>query len=148
MRSVPLSVAFNGCDNARGLEGEPDVSNEFRDMLETFDNPYVGREYTIEHTAPEFTSMCPKTGQPDFGTLIFTYVPDQVCIELKSLKLYLQSFRSEGIVYEAVTNEICDHLAEAMKPRWMIVQTDWRGRGGIRSRIRAEVGDVPGHERH
>ena len=78
------------------------MSRSFRDVLETFDNQYPGRDYTIEIVCPEFTSVCPKTGQPDFGTLTFTYVPDGKCVELKSLKLYLQQFRNEGIFYEHV----------------------------------------------
>jgi 7-cyano-7-deazaguanine reductase len=116
----------------------PDVK-----LLECFDNPNPDRDYVIEHVSDEFTSVCPMTGHPDFGTVTVRFVADQQCVELKSLKLYLQSFRSEGIFYEAVTNQIADDLAEAMSPRWMIVETDWRGRGGIRSRIRVNVGDVP-----
>ncbi len=87
--------------------------------------------------------MCPKTGHPDFGQITLRYEPDGACVELKSLKLYYQSFRNEGIFYEAVTNQIRDDLAEAMSPRWLQVITDWRGRGGIRSRIVAASGDVP-----
>jgi len=117
------------------------------DLLEFFDNPAPTRDFVIEHVAEEFTSVCPKTGHPDFGTVTFRYVPDKTCVELKALKLYLQSFRSEGIFYEAVTNRIADDVAAAMKPRWMIVETNWRGRGGIRSIIRVEVGKVPDHER-
>ena len=111
--------------------------------LETFPNRHPGREYTIVHTCPEFTAVCPKTGQPDFGTIRITYVPDRACVELKSLKLYLQSFRNEGIFYEAVTNRIRDDLAKLMKPQWLVVKTDWKGRGGIRSVVRATAGDVP-----
>ena len=120
------------------------MSASFRDVLETFDNQYPGRDYDIEILCPEFTSVCPKTGQPDFGTLTFTYVPHKKCVELKSLKLYLQSFRNEGIYYEAVTNRICDDLVAAMKPRWLVVETHWRVRGGIRSVIRVEFGSAPG----
>ncbi len=116
----------------------PDTS-----LLECFDNANPQRDYLIEHVADEFTSVCPKTGHPDFGTVTLRYVPDQLCVELKSLKLYYQSFRNEGIFYEAVTNAIADDLASAMKPRWMVIETNWKGRGGIRSRIRVEVGDVP-----
>jgi 7-cyano-7-deazaguanine reductase len=116
-------------------------------LLEAFpapsDSPFV-----IEHIAEEFTSVCPKTGHPDFGTVTLRFCPRAgreggVCVELKSLKLYYQSFRSEGIYYEAVTNTIRDHLAALMKPQWMQVITDWRGRGGIRSRITATSGEVP-----
>lgn len=93
--------------------------------------------------------MCPKTGHPDFGMITLRYepAPRGVCVELKSLKLYYQSFRNEGIYYEAVTNRIRDDLAELMKPTWLQVITDWKGRGGIRSRIRAEHGGVPLHWR-
>ena len=113
------------------------------ELLECFENPHPNREYVIEHVAEEFTSVCPKTGHPDFGSVTLRFGPDRMCVELKSLKLYLQSFRDEGIYYEAVTNKIADDLAEAMNPRWMIVQTDWRGRGGISSTIRVTVGEVP-----
>ncbi len=91
------------------------MSASFRDCLETFDNQFPGRDYTIEIVCPEFTSVCPKTGQPDFGTLTFRYVPDRKCVELKSLKLYLQEFRNEGIFYEHVTNRILDDLVAALR---------------------------------
>ena len=113
-------------------------------LLECFDNPNPGRAYRIEHVADEFTSVCPKTGHPDFGTVTLRYVPDARCVELKSLKLYYQSFRACGIFYEAVTNQIADDLAKAMSPAWMSVETRWRGRGGIRSIITVEVGQRPG----
>ena len=116
-------------------------------LLECFPNPNPGRDYVIEHVADEFTSVCPKTGHPDFGTVTLRFVPDKLCVELKSLKLYYQSFRNCGIFYEAVSNEIAEELARAMKPRWLVVITDWKGRGGIRSRIRVEIGDVPAHQR-
>jgi 7-cyano-7-deazaguanine reductase len=99
--------------------------------------------FVIEHVSEEFTSVCPKTGHPDFGNVTLRYVPGDRCVELKSLKLYYQSFRNEGIFYEAVTNTIRDHLTVAMKPQWMQVITDWKGRGGIRSRIVASHGPVP-----
>lgn len=112
-------------------------------ILECFDNPNPGRDYVIEHTADEFTSVCPMTGHPDFGTVTVRFCPDRVCVELKSLKLYLQAFRNEGIFYEAVTNRIADDLAAAMQPRWLVVETNWKGRGGIRSVITVEVGNLP-----
>lgn len=112
-------------------------------LLECFDNPCPGRDYVIEHVADEFTSLCPKTGHPDFGTITLRYAPDCRCVELRSLKLYYQSFRNEGIFYEAVTNRIRDDLAAAMSPRWLVVRTDWKGRGGIRSTITAAHGKVP-----
>ncbi len=108
---------------------------EFKATLETFENTYPGRDYTIEITCPEFTSVCPKTGQPDFGTLTLTYVPDKKCVELKSLKLYLQKFRNEGIFYENVTNRILDDVASVVQPREMTLITEWTPRGGISSRI-------------
>jgi 7-cyano-7-deazaguanine reductase len=116
-------------------------------LLETFPNPQPAREYVIEHVTEEFTTVCPMTGHPDFGHVILRYAPAAKCVELKSLKLYYQSFRACGIFYEAVTNRVADDLAAAMRPRWMVVITDWKGRGGIRSRIRVEVGEVPSHER-
>ncbi|MFG0328867.1 MAG: preQ(1) synthase [Phycisphaerales bacterium] len=117
----------------------PDAS-----LLETFPTP-SDTPFVIEHVSEEFTSVCPKTGHPDFGhiTLRYAPAPQGVCVELKSLKLYYQSFRNEGIYYEAVTNRIRDDLVEAMAPAWLQVVTDWKGRGGIRSRIRAEHGPVP-----
>jgi 7-cyano-7-deazaguanine reductase len=101
--------------------------------VETFRNPAPERDYEIVHTAPEFTSVCPKTGQPDFGTIVVRYVPDRLCVELKSLKLYLTAFRDQGIFYEAVVNRILDDLADACAPRWMEVRGEFRVRGGISS---------------
>lgn len=115
-----------------------------RSLLEVFDNPHPGRDYLIEHVAGEFTSICPNTGQPDFATITLRYVADVRCIELKSLKVYLQSFRSQGIFYEDVTNVILDDLAACCGPKWMLVQTKWSVRGGIRSVITAEHGRRPG----
>jgi len=108
--------------------------------IETFQNPAPQRDYTITHTCPEFTSVCPKTGQPDFGVIDLEYVPDQLCLELKSLKLYYFSFRSEGIFYEAVVNRILDELSTACKPRWMRVTGRFNVRGGISSVVTAEYG--------
>jgi 7-cyano-7-deazaguanine reductase len=101
--------------------------------VETFPNPAPERDYEIVHTAPEFTSVCPKTGQPDFGTIEVRYVPDRLCLELKSLKLYLTAFRDRGIFYEAVVNRILDDLADACGPRSMEVRGEFRVRGGISS---------------
>jgi len=108
-----------------------------RPALELFDNPNPQRDYVIRHVAPEFTSCCPITGQPDFGTVIIEYVPDKLCVELKSLKLYLQAFRNEGVFYEAVTNLILDDLVAALKPRELTVQTEWNPRGGMSSTVTA-----------
>ena len=105
--------------------------------LETFPNPAPRRDYVIRHEAPEFTSRCPLTGQPDFGTVIIEYVADRRCVELKSLKTYLQGFRERGIFYEAVTNAILDDLVAALRPRRMRVETHWNPRGGMRSIITA-----------
>jgi len=111
-------------------------------LLETLPTP-VSTPFVIEHTNEEFTSLCPMTGHPDFGRIILRYVPAKKCVELKSLKLYYQSFRNEGIFYEAVTNRIRDELVKSMKPKWLQVITEWRGRGGINSRIMATHGTVP-----
>ena len=117
-------------------------------LLECFPSPTDG-VFVVEHIAEEFTSVCPKTGHPDFGTVTLRYCPRPasaggVCVELKSLKMYYQSFRNEGIYYEAVTNTIRDHLAAAMQPVWMQIITDWKGRGGIRSVIRPRRGTCRG----
>src|SRR6187551_894003 len=98
-------------------------------LLEVFDNSFPDRDYFIVHKANEFTSVCPKTGQPDFGIVTIRYVADQKCLELKSLKLYLQSYRNRGIFYEAVTNEILEHLVRDCAPRWMEIETRWSVRG-------------------
>ncbi len=111
---------------------------DFRDQLETFENQYPGRDYVIEIVCPEFTSVCPKTGQPDFATLTFRYTPDQKCVELKSLKLYLQKFRNEGIFYESVTNAILDDVAAVVKPRRMKLVAAFTARGGITTTVTAE----------
>jgi 7-cyano-7-deazaguanine reductase len=113
------------------------MTDDFRDILETFDNQYPGREYTIEIVCPEFTSVCPKTGQPDFGTLTITYVPAVKCVELKSLKLYLQQFRNEGIFYEHVTNRILDDLMAVVQPRRMKLVAAFTARGGITTTVTA-----------
>lgn len=107
------------------------------ELLEFFPNPHPHRDYMIEHVAEEFTSLCPKTGHPDFGTIMLRYVAGSTCVELKSLKLYYQSFRNRGIFYEDVTNRILDDLVKACGPRRMEVETRWQGRGGIRSTIAA-----------
>ncbi len=144
--SVKKRAAFSmrSCHlpNAAILTPMPDAS-----LLEAFPNP-SSSPYTIEHVAEEFTSVCPVTGHPDFGAVTLRYQPapadaSGLCVELKSLKLYYQSFRNEGIYYEAVTNRIRDDLAGLMKPTWLQLITDWRGRGGIRSTITATAGDVP-----
>ena len=107
-------------------------------LLETFENEFPNRDYTIIHTAPEFTSLCPKTGQPDFATIDIDYIPDKLCIELKSLKLYLNSYRSEGVFFESVTNKILEDLVKVLSPRYMLVSAEFNVRGGISSVIEAE----------
>jgi 7-cyano-7-deazaguanine reductase len=107
------------------------------DDLETFDNPSE-REYTIRMQIPEFTCLCPKTGQPDFATLDLEYVPDRRCVELKSLKLYIWSFRDRGAFHEAVTNEIADHLARATDPRFLRLTARFNVRGGIYTSVVVE----------
>ncbi|KKK81110.1 hypothetical protein LCGC14_2816770 [marine sediment metagenome] len=106
--------------------------------LETFENPHPQRNYVIRHVAPEFTSICPKTNQPDFGTIEIEYVADNLCVELKSLKFYLQGFRGVGIFYEDVVNRILNDLLAALKPRRMTVVGKFTPRGGIHSIITAE----------
>lgn len=109
-----------------------------RKLLETFENEYKDRDYVIEHTAPEFTSVCPKTGQPDFATIILEYIPNKLCVELKSYKIYLNSFRNDGIFYESVTNKILDDLVAVCKPRYMKIIADFNARGGITSVVEVE----------
>lgn len=111
--------------------------------LDTFPNPRSDRAYEIRFRCPEFTCLCPKTGQPDFATFYIRYVPDQLCIELKSLKLYLWSYRNEGAFHEAVTNRILDDLVTACKPRYMEIIGKFYVRGGIYTTVRAEHGHKP-----
>jgi len=108
------------------------------ELIELFENPRPGREYCITIKCPEFTSVCPRTGQPDFGEIVIEYCPDKLCIELKSLKLYMQSYRNKGIFYEALTNDILDDLYNTCKPRWIKVTSRFRPRGGIITEVAAE----------
>ena len=107
-------------------------------QIETFDNPAPGHDYTIRMSIPEFTCLCPRTGQPDFATLELEYVPDRLCLELKAVKLYIWSFRDRGTFHEAVTNEIIDHLARAVSPRFMRLSAHFNVRGGIATDVIAE----------
>src|SRR5205807_10613545 len=106
--------------------------------LETFANPAPDRDYTIRMQIPEFTCLCPRTGQPDFATLELEYVPDRLCVELKSLKLYIWSFRDRGAFHEAVTNEIADHLVAATQPRFLRLAARFNVRGGIQTSVVVE----------
>ena len=106
--------------------------------LETFDNPQKDRDYTIRIDTPEFTCLCPMTGQPDFATIQLEYIADQLCLELKSLKLYFWSFRDQGAFHEAVTNQILSELVAAISPRFMRVSADFNVRGGIYTQVIAE----------
>jgi len=114
------------------------MADNFRDTLETFDNEFPQRDYEIEIICPEFTSVCPKTGQPDFGTLKISYTPERKCVELKSLKMYLQLFRNEGIFYENVTNRILDDLVSVLQPRQITLLAAFSSRGGITTRVTAK----------
>jgi len=109
-----------------------------QEKLELFDNPHPGRDYSIIIRCPEFTSVCPRTGQPDFGEIVIEYCPNKLCIELKSLKFYMQSYRNKGIFYEALTNDILDDLSSVSKPRWMKVTSRFTPRGGITAEVVAE----------
>ena len=108
--------------------------------IEVFENKYPDREYYITHVNEEFTSVCPKTGQPDFGVITISYIADKKCVELKSLKYYLQSYRNEGIFYENVTNRILEDLVKCIKPKWIEVKGEFSVRGGLQSTITAEHG--------
>ncbi|MDH5392094.1 MAG: preQ(1) synthase [Gammaproteobacteria bacterium] len=106
--------------------------------LETFDNPNPGRDYTIRIDVPEFTCLCPKTGQPDFATIHIEYIPSQKCVELKALKMYMWSFRDEGAFHEAVTNQILDDLVKATEPNFMRISAEFYVRGGIYTTVVAD----------
>lgn len=107
-------------------------------LMETFDNPQPDRDYTIHMEIPEFTCLCPKTGQPDFATLFIDYVPDRLCVELKSLKLYIWSYRDQGAFHEAVTNRILDDLVALLAPRFLRIHARFNVRGGIHTSVTAE----------
>lgn len=121
---------------------KPDRNNPAKvKLLETFDNSYPQRDYLIIHESREFTSVCPKTGQPDFGIITLSYIAKRKCVELKSLKFYLQSFRNEGIFYENVVNRICEDLASVLKPKWLEVKGEFSVRGGISSTVISTFGN-------
>ena len=114
------------------------MADKHYEILETFENQYPGREYEIDISCPEFTCVCPKTGQPDFAVINLKYVPDKLCIELKSLKLYMFSYRDEGAFHEHVTNQILDHIVKACSPIRAEVTGDFNVRGGIKTIVRAK----------
>lgn len=121
------------------------MADSFRDKLETFENQFPQRDYLIEIVAPEFTSVCPKTGHPDFGTITLTYTPQEKCVELKSFKLYLQAFRNEGIFYENATNRIFDDLIAVLEPRYLHLKATFTARGGITTSVAVEhFAELPG----
>ena len=119
------------------------MSTQPSKRIETFPNPHPERDYAIHLVTDEFTSVCPKTGQPDFGTIEIEYVPDERCVEMKSLKLYLWSYRNEGVYYEDVTNRILDDLVETCEPRWMEVTGTFSVRGGMQNTVTATHGVRP-----
>jgi 7-cyano-7-deazaguanine reductase len=121
-------------DRERG-RGMTPAETPASEQLETFPNPSPRRDYVIEIVCPEFTSVCPKTGQPDFGTITFTYTPDEKCVELKALKLYLQRFRDQGIYYEDVVNRLLDDFVKACRPRRCQVVGSFSPRGGITTTV-------------
>jgi len=116
--------------------------SDYRKQLETFENQFPDRDYQIEIVCPEFTSVCPRTGQPDFGTLTITYTPNKKCVELKSLKFYLQSYRNQGIFYEHVTNTILDDLAAVIEPRFLKIEAAFNARGGMTETVTAKYAAV------
>src|SRR4051812_3410189 len=107
------------------------------EQLEVFQNQYPGRDYSVDIVCPEFTSVCPKTGQPDFGTITFMYTPDRLCVELKSLKLYLQRYRNVGVFYETAVNHILDDFVRAVQPRRVTITGAFTARGGISTSVTA-----------
>ncbi len=115
------------------------VSTKPSRTMETFANPKPGRDYEIEIHYPEFTCVCPMTGQPDFAKLHISYVPGETCVELKSLRNYLWSYRNKGVFHEAVTNKIADDLTKLLDPRWLLVEAEFQARGGINTTVRVEV---------
>lgn len=114
------------------------MSDDFKATLDTFDNPHPGRDYVIETICPEFTAVCPKTGQPDYGTITITYVAAEKCFELKSLKMYLQQYRNHGAFHEDVTNLILNDLVAVCEPKWMRIDGRFNPRGGIRTNVMVE----------
>jgi 7-cyano-7-deazaguanine reductase len=136
--ATPRTLAFLGTTNNRALSARQ-VENP-RSILDSFENPKPGRDYEVEFVFPEFTSVCPVTGQPDFATITITYVPDRRCVEMKSLKLYFFAYRNKGIFYEAAVNTILEDLVALLKPRRMTVVGEFAVRGGTKGTVRASYG--------
>lgn len=134
--SAAANFSQNQAQDLQQLGNRP--TSQPSKQLETFDNPNPGRDYLIHMEIPEFTCLCPKTGQPDFAVLYLDYIPDLKCVELKSLKLYIWSFRNEGCFHEAVTNQILDDLSAATQPRFMRLTAKFFVRGGIFTHVVAE----------
>ena len=124
----------------------PAMANVSTEILETFENPFPQRNYLIEIVCPEFTSLCPKTGQPDFGTLTFTYCPNDHCVELKSLKMYLQQFRDQGIFYENITNSIVNDIVRVIEPKHLKCEAAFSARGGITTKVTVEYPSADGEK--
>jgi len=137
-RSIACSAEAAAKAGALALATERGKKMSEQVEIELFDNPRPERDYCINIRCPEFTSLCPRTGQPDFGEIVIDYCPDKLCIELKSLKLYMQSYRNKGIFYEALTNDILDDLKGVCEPRWMKVTSRFTPRGGITTEVVAE----------
>ncbi|MBS1911200.1 MAG: NADPH-dependent 7-cyano-7-deazaguanine reductase QueF [Bacteroidetes bacterium] len=139
-RGALISETPNSACLIGGRTTEDNLSSQsaFMAELETFPNPKPDRDYTITHVNPEFTSVCPMTGLPDFGTITVEYIPDRLCVELKSLKYYFLDFRNRGIFYEAVVNAILDDLVAALAPRYMCVTGEFSTRGGLNSVVTAQ----------
>ena len=138
--SVPVRALHVPLTTRRGCWYAAVVGTVPSKSIETFSNPNPERDYLIEMECPEFTCLCPKTGQPDFATIWVRYIPDKTCIELKSLKLYLWSYRNEGAFHEAVTNRILSDLVSAIAPRWMEIRGNFGVRGGIATTVTATHG--------
>jgi 7-cyano-7-deazaguanine reductase len=134
----PAPRLSNDCRGYNSIFSLPAMPDEPSRTLETFANPAPHRDYQIHMQIPEFTCLCPRTGQPDFATLFLDYIPDKTCVELKSLKLYIWSFRNEGAFHEAVTNRVLDELVAATRPRYMRLTARFNVRGGIFTSIVAE----------
>ena len=135
---IAFPVPYNRNSPVNSSQATNSMPSQPSKTLETFENPHPGRDYTIRIRVPEFTCLCPKTGQPDFAEMAFEYVADRLCVELKALKLYIWSFRDQGGFHEAVTNQILDDVVKAIEPRFMRLTADFNVRGGIYTTVVAE----------